>query len=98
MFPCCQALTVRTWQAVLYEVLVSGPLLSEDEREVLRWGHNARVGQNAPKRLNQGKQLDTYKKATALECLVRSSASWPFPVHASPEHCRHACAVVPLDD
>jgi len=57
-------------QAMLYEVLVSGPLLSEDEREVLRWGHNARVGQNTPKRLMQGKQLDIYKKATALECLV----------------------------
>jgi len=55
---------------MLYEVLVSGPLLSEDEREVLRWGHNARVGQNTPKRLMQGKQLDIYKKATALECLV----------------------------
>ena len=65
-------LTAQVLQAVLYEVLVSGPLLSDDEREVLRWGHNARVGQNAPKRLTQGKQLDTYKKATALECLVSS--------------------------
>ena len=48
-------------------MLLSSPLLTADEREVLRWGHNAKVV--APKRL---KHVDTYKRATALECLVRA--------------------------
>lgn len=80
---------------------MSGPLLSDDEREVLRWGHNARVGQNAPKRLTQGKQLDTYKKATALECLVscvlqNSSAPCLLSVHVSPAHYFDAQGIVLL--
>jgi len=66
-----------------FEVLVCGPLLSEDEREVLKWGHNAKVGHNAPKRLTHGKQLDTYKKATALECLV----SFPCSLRSRQSSC-----------
>ena len=58
-------------QATLYEAALSGELLSEQERGVLQWGRNAKV-KSIPKRFAAcKKQLDTYRKATAFECLVR---------------------------
>uniref|UniRef100_A0A1D1ZXX7 RNase III domain-containing protein n=1 Tax=Auxenochlorella protothecoides TaxID=3075 RepID=A0A1D1ZXX7_AUXPR len=56
-------------QARCYDELVAGALLTDREREVLRWGSNA--SGTVPRRVAGGK-LDrlTYRKATALECLV----------------------------
>ena len=61
-------------QAAFYDLLMSNQLLSQQELEVLRWGSNANVAHRAPKRLSasDSKRVGTYKKATALECLVHN--------------------------
>lgn len=53
----------------------SGPefRLTEKERDVLRWGHNAH-GLTPPDKID----MRLYKKATALEVLVRRSMCWLF--------------------
>lgn len=56
-------------QEVYYEVLIAGTWLSEEERDVLRWGRNAKV-KSVPKRLVAAKSGEAYRKATAMECLV----------------------------
>ena len=55
-----------------YELLLAGDVITEEEREVLAWGCNAKV--HVPPRFkNSGKHKLTYKHATAMEVLVRSS-------------------------
>ena len=47
-----------------------GVFLTQEERDVLRWGRNA-TG-TSPKRLSQGAfSKEIYRSATAIECLVR---------------------------
>jgi len=54
-----------------YELLLAGSFISEEERDVLAWGCNAKV--NTPPRFkNNGRAKLTYKHATAMEVLVRS--------------------------
>ena len=57
-------------QESYYELLKSGGFLSEEEAEVLAWGRNARV--TVPPRFKaSGSHAVSYKRATAVECLVR---------------------------
>ena len=52
-----------------YELLRAGAYLTDDERDVLRWGRNAKV--TVPKRFGSaGPHADKYRAATAVECLV----------------------------
>lgn len=56
-------------QEIHYELLLSGSFATEEERDVLAWGCNAKV--NVPPRFkNSGKHKLTYKHATAMEVLV----------------------------
>lgn len=56
-------------QEVYYGVLHAGDFLTDEERDVLRWGGNAKV--TVPQRFSKsGAHAVTYKRATALECLV----------------------------
>lgn len=55
-------------QAALFDHLLCSDALSEQELSILRWGKNAKV--KTPKRLTINHQQGTYKKATAMECLV----------------------------
>ncbi|KAK9846419.1 hypothetical protein WJX81_003426 [Elliptochloris bilobata] len=56
-------------QESYYELLKAGAFLSEAEAEVLAWGRNARV--NVPPRFKaSGSHAISYKRATAVECLV----------------------------
>jgi len=51
------------------EQLMAGPFLSAEEQDVIRWGNNAKI--TIPKRFSQsGKHAQTYRAATAIECLV----------------------------
>ncbi|KAK9820588.1 hypothetical protein WJX72_011989 [[Myrmecia] bisecta] len=53
----------------LLDVLEAGPFLTDEERDVVRWGRNAKV--TVPKRfVGNGRHMQTYKNATAMECLV----------------------------
>lgn len=59
----------ETVQEVYYGVLHAGDFLTAEERDVLRWGGNAKV--TVPPRFSKsGSHAVTYKRATALECLV----------------------------
>ena len=52
------------------EQLLATPLLTDHEREIIKWGKNAKI--TIPKRLSRsGAHTITYRNATALECLVR---------------------------
>lgn len=52
-------------------MLHAGDFLTDEERDVLRWGGNAKV--TVPQRFSKsGAHAVTYKRATALECLVRA--------------------------
>ncbi|CAL8461802.1 g1333 [Coccomyxa elongata] len=56
-------------QETYYQLLLSGEFITEKERDVLRWGRNAKV--NIPPRFKaSGKHAETYKHATAMECLA----------------------------
>lgn len=56
------------------EQLMAGPFLSAEEQDVVRWGKNAKI--TIPKRFSQsGKHAQTYRAATAIECLVRHCLS-----------------------
>jgi 23S rRNA maturation mini-RNase III len=55
-------------QAALYLQLTADNFLSDEERDVLRWGRNA-TG-TTPPRLSGGGGKETYRAATAMECLV----------------------------
>lgn len=56
-------------QEVYLEQLMAGPFFSAEERDVVRWGNNAKI--TIPKRFSQsGKHAQTYRAATAIECLV----------------------------
>ena len=60
-------------QGVIYETLRGGEFLTDAEQEVLRWGKNANV--KVPKRFHQsGIHGQIYKEATAIECLVCTTA------------------------
>lgn len=51
------------------EQLLAGPILSDEEKDVIRWGNNAKI--STPKRFSKsGTHGKTYRAATALECLV----------------------------
>ncbi|KAA6420585.1 MAG: RNA binding, partial [Trebouxia sp. A1-2] len=51
------------------EQLMAGPVLSAEEKDVIRWGNNAKI--TIPKRFSQsGKHAQTYRAATAIECLI----------------------------
>ncbi len=64
------------WQESYYELLRAGSFLSADETDVLAWGRNARV--TVPPRFKaSGSHAVTYKRATAVECLVRALAATP---------------------
>lgn len=72
---CCQAQCSLVGRLAVflqeryYELLLSGQFINEEEREILRWGRNAKV--NVPTRFKaSGKHAETYKHATAVECLV----------------------------
>lgn len=55
-----------------YNTLVNGAILVDEEQSILKWGLNA-TG-TSPKRLSTGSvKKQTYRAATALECLVRCS-------------------------
>ena len=57
-------------QETHYELLLAGSFPTEEERDVLAWGCNAKV--TVPARFkNNGKAKLTYKHATAMEVLVR---------------------------
>ena len=58
-------------QAAAVEQLTAGAFLTEAERDVLRWGRNAKV-RAIPKRLTGGGEATAglYRAATALEVLV----------------------------
>ena len=59
-------------QGIHYDSLKAGAFLTEEELDVLRWGHSAKV--TVPKRFSpNGAHTDTYRKSTAMECLVRIS-------------------------
>jgi 23S rRNA maturation mini-RNase III len=58
-------------QEMYYELLSATPFLTNDERDVLRWGRNAKV--SVPKRFTAVKNGEVYRKATAIECLVSSA-------------------------
>ncbi len=63
-------MTVLLRQESYYEMLRAGDFMSAEEVEVLAWGRNARV--NVPPRFkNSGSHSVSYKRATAIECLVR---------------------------
>lgn len=68
----CDAVTAAVRaeaQAAALETLLSGPLLTDEERDVVRWGRNARV--SVPKRFaGAGPHAATYRAATAAEALV----------------------------
>ena len=52
-----------------YELLLAGSFITEEEKDVLAWGCNAKV--NVPPRFkNNSKHKLTYKRATAMEVLV----------------------------
>ena len=56
-------------QAESFRALEGGTFLTQDEKDVLRWGRNA-TG-TSPKRLSQGGMTrEIYRAATAIECLV----------------------------
>ncbi|KAK9814920.1 hypothetical protein WJX73_002089 [Symbiochloris irregularis] len=56
-------------QGLHYQTLRATDFLTEQEQSVLRWGRNANV--KVPKRFHQsGLHGQTYKEATAIECLV----------------------------
>ena len=56
-------------QEIYFGVLVAGDFLTDEERDVLRWGGNAKV--TTPARFSKsGSHGRTYMRATALECLV----------------------------
>ena len=51
------------------EQLLAGPVLSDEERDVIRWGNNAKI--SIPRRFGKsGTHAKTYRAATAMECLV----------------------------
>eukprot|EP00884_Botryococcus_braunii_P019233 jgi/Botrbrau1/5994/Bobra.104_1s0024.1 len=56
-------------QELYYELLTASDWLREEERDILRWGRNAKV-KSVPKRLVAAKSGEAYRKATALECLA----------------------------
>lgn len=58
-------------QAAAVEQLTAGPFLTDAERDILRWGRNAKV-KAIPKRLTGGGAATAglYRSATALEVLV----------------------------
>lgn len=61
-------------QETYYRLLLSGEFITAEERDILRWGRNAKV--NIPARFKaNGKHAETYKHATAMECLVRTHLS-----------------------
>ena len=69
----------------MFDHLLCADVLSEHELVILKWGKNARV-KGTPKRLTALNQQGTYKKATAMECLVRRPYlcqmlcfTWHFP-------------------
>ena len=65
-------------QGLLYQTLRASEFLSEQEQDVLRWGRNANV--KVPKRFSQsGMHGQTYKEATAIECLVRAALPLALP-------------------
>lgn len=65
----CEDESLACLQERYYELLLSGQFITEEEREILRWGRNAKV--NVPPRFKaSGKHAETYKHATAIECLV----------------------------
>ena len=73
-------------QESYYELLTSGGFLSGEEAEVLAWGRNARV--TVPPRFKaSGSHAISYKRATAVECLVR-----PWRPLAGPGR---VCIIVP---
>ncbi len=60
-------------------MLHAGDFLTDEERDVLRWGGNAKV--TVPPRFSKsGSHGVTYKRATALECLVSTISSRPLAV------------------
>lgn len=68
----CDAVTAAVRaeaQAAALETLLAGPLLTDEERDVVRWGRNARV--SVPRRFaGAGPHAATYRAATAAEALV----------------------------
>ncbi len=72
------------------EQLMAGPVLSAEEKDVIRWGNNAKI--TIPKRFSQsGKHAQTYRAATAIECLVSQNLC------VRCNACNALCLVVQLD-
>lgn len=64
------------------EQLMAGPFLLAEEQDVVRWGKNAKI--TIPKRFSQsGKHAQTYRAATAIECLVSRRLSIANHAHAA---------------
>lgn len=53
------------FQEAMYDTLIAGDLLTDEERDILRWGRNA-TG-TMP---NRSISRDSYRAATAIECLA----------------------------
>lgn len=69
----CDALTSineKKWQAEIVNRLIDGKFLTDDERDVLRWGRNANKSLSPKRAITLAK--GDYRKSTAFECLVRS--------------------------
>ena len=56
-------------QARYLEQLLAGPILSAEERVIIRWGNNAKMT-TTKSFAKSGLRLKTYRDATAIECLV----------------------------
>lgn len=73
----CRSFYYLFIQAEVYEQLQVDKFLTDEERDVLRWGRNANKT-SSPKRSSTLTMQD-YRKATALECLVSNRPQPSIP-------------------
>lgn len=63
------ALVSMCLQSLQLEALLAGSFLTESERDILKWGKNAKIGHQGR---FPGEKRTMHKNARALECLVRT--------------------------
>lgn len=64
------------------EQLLAGPVLSDEEKDVIRWGNNAKI--SIPRRFGKsGSHAKTYRAATAMECLVSCVRGFYLALYAT---------------
>lgn len=64
-------------QAEVYNQLCVDGFLTDEEKDVLRWGRNAKKASSTKRAATLA--IQDYKKATAFECLVSSPANLLLP-------------------